>query len=155
MEEECCPRFDPAPWDGKLLSWEDKKFVRDRVKTFFFIPLNFGSVIVRLNEKVEKAGATIPDNLCLSDDVSRWSMDISLAVDREVPDAENILLSGTFLFKVYEGPYSATGKWCRDFESYARDRGLAIKKWYMWYTTCPRCAKKYGKNYVVVVGQVA
>jgi hypothetical protein len=30
-----------------------------------------------------------------------------------------------------------------------------MKKEYMWYTTCPKCAKKYGKNYVVVVGQVA
>lgn len=46
MEEECCPGFDPsAPWDGKLLEWENKRFVRDKVKTFFFIPLNFGSVI--------------------------------------------------------------------------------------------------------------
>ncbi|WP_369688185.1 hydrolase [Anaerophaga thermohalophila] len=23
----------------------------------------------------------------------------------------------------------------------------------MWYTTCPKCAKKYGKNYVAIVGQ--
>ena len=37
MEEECCPRFDPAPWDGKVLEWENKRFVRDRVRTFFFI----------------------------------------------------------------------------------------------------------------------
>ena len=26
---------------------------------------------------------------------------------------------------------------------------------YMWYTTCPKCAKKYGKNYVVILGQIA
>ena len=31
---------------------------------------------------------------------------------------------------------------------------LNIGKWYMWYTTCPKCAKKYGKNYVVIVGQI-
>lgn len=154
MEEECCPRFDPAPWDGKVLEWENKRFVRDRVRTFFFIPLNFGGVITRLNGKVEKAGATIPDNLCLSDDTSRWNMDIYLAVDREVPDVENVTLSGKFLCRVYEGPYGDTGKWCRDFESYARERYLTIKKWYMWYTTCPKCARKYGKNYVAVLGQV-
>ena len=100
MEEECCPRFDPAPWDGKMLEWENKRFVRDRVKTLFFIPLNFGSVITRLNEKVEKAGATIPDNLCLSDDTSRWNMDIYLAVDRDIPEAENVTLSGKYVCKV-------------------------------------------------------
>jgi len=153
MEEECCPRFDPAPWDGKLLVWENKRFVRDRVKTLFFIPLNFGGVITRLNEKVEKAGATIPDNLCLSDDTSRWNMDIYLAVDRDIPDAENVTLTGKFLCKVYEGPFSDTGKWCRDFESYAKERDFTVKKWYMWYTTCPKCARNYGKNYVVIIGQ--
>jgi len=24
----------------------------------------------------------------------------------------------------------------------------------MWYTTCPKCAKKYGKNYVVIIAEV-
>ncbi|HZH72463.1 MAG TPA: hydrolase [Mariniphaga sp.] len=24
----------------------------------------------------------------------------------------------------------------------------------MWYTTCPKCAKKYGRNFVVIVGKV-
>jgi hypothetical protein len=24
----------------------------------------------------------------------------------------------------------------------------------MWYTTCPKCAQKYGKNYVVIIAQV-
>jgi len=31
---------------------------------------------------------------------------------------------------------------------------LAVKKQYMWYTTCPKCAQKWGKNYVVIVGQI-
>ena len=154
MERECCPPFDPVPWDGKILEWEKKRFIRDRVMTFFSIPLNFAGVITRLNGKVEKAGATIPDNLCLSDDTSRWNMDIYLAVDREIPGAENVTMSGTFLSKVYEGPYTDTAKWCRDFESYAGSRGLSIRKWYMWYTTCPKCARKYGKNHVVIIAEV-
>ena len=40
-----------------------------------------------------------------------------------------------------------TGKWCRDFESYAKEQNIS-KKMYMWYTPCPKCATKYGKNYV-------
>lgn len=118
-----------------------------------FYPPQFRGVITRLNEKAEKAGATIPDNLCLSDDTSRWNMDIYLAVDRDIPDAENVTLTGKFLCKVYEGPFSDTGKWCRDFESYAKERDFTVKKWYMWYTTCPKCARNYGKNYVVIIGQ--
>jgi hypothetical protein len=40
------------------------------------------------------------------------------------------------------------------FEQYTRSQALKIRKWYMWYTTCPRCAKKYGKNYVAVLAEV-
>ncbi|MEI6627571.1 MAG: hydrolase, partial [bacterium] len=47
-----------------------------------------------------------------------------------------------------------TGKWCKDFDVYAKSKKLVIDKLYMWYTTCPKCAKKYGKNYVVIVGKI-
>ena len=42
----------------------------------------------------------------------------------------------------------------QDFENYAKDKGYAIKKWYMWYTACPKCAKIYGKNYTVIIGEI-
>jgi len=154
MEQECCPRFNPKPWDGKVFVWKNKRFVKDKVFTLFYMPINFGSVITRLNKKVEATGAKIPDNLCLSEDTSKWNMDIYLAVDREIPGAQNVTISGKFLSKVYEGPFQDTGKWCKDFEEYAKKKKLEIKKWYMWYTTCPKCAKKYGKNYVVIIGKV-
>ena len=96
----------------------------------------------------------MPDYIGLSDHTSKWNMDLYLAVDKEIPEAENVTLSGKFYSKVYEGPFNNTGKWMKDFENIAKNKGLAIKKEYMWYTTCPKCAKKYGKNYVVVVGQV-
>jgi hypothetical protein len=108
----------------------------------------------RMNEKVEKSGAKIPDWLGLSEHTSKWNMDIYLAVDREVPGTENVTLSGKFLSKVYEGSFKDIGKWTKDFEIFAKEKGMEIKKWYMWYTTCPKCAQKYGKNYVVIVCEV-
>jgi endo-beta-N-acetylglucosaminidase D len=81
-------------------------------------------------------------------------MNIYLAVDREVPNANNITLSGKFLSKVYEGPFKDTGKWMEDFKTYAKSKKYEIKKFYQWYTTCPKCAKKYGQNYVVIVAQI-
>lgn len=150
----CCPEFDPIPWADKTFDWENKKFIKDKVFTLFYMPMNFGQVMKRLDRKVSAAGATMPDNLGLSDHTSKWNMDLFLAVDKEVPDAENVTLSGKFFSKVYEGPFRDTEKWCKDFENLAKNKGYTIKKWYMWYTTCPKCAKKYGKNYVVVVGQV-
>lgn len=154
QESQCCPKFDPAPWDDKLLEWKNRKFIKDKVFTFFHIPVNFGSVMRRLDGLIRYSGVNTPDCLCLSDHTSKWNMDVYLTVDKQVQDANNVTLSGRFLSKVYEGPLKDTGKWCKDFESYAKNKGLSIRKWYMWYTTCPKCAKKYGKNYVVIIGEV-
>jgi len=152
--EECCPKFDPTNWDNKIFEWDNKKFVKDKVFTLFYMPINFGSVIKKLMVKIEKAGAEAQDWMGLSDHTSKWNMDIYVAVDKDIPGVENVTLSGKFFSKVYEGDFKETGKWCKDFEGYAKDKNLKVKKMYMWYTTCPKCAKKYGKNYVAIVAQV-
>ena len=154
QEEECCPQFDPKPWDDKQFVWKNKKFIKDKVFTLFYMPMNYGSVMKRVMAKIEGAGAKVPDNLGLSDHTSKWNMDIYIAVDKDIPDAENTTLSGKFLSRVYEGNFKETGNWCKDFESYAKGKHLDVKKWYMWYTTCPKCAKKYGKNYVAIIGSL-
>jgi len=154
MGEECCPRFNPGPWNEKTFAWKNKKFVKESVWTFFYIPINFGGVMERVQKKIDAAGAKCVDWMGLSDHKSKWKMDVYVAVDKEVPGAENITLSGKFLSKVYGGDFKKTGEWCKDFEEYAKTKGLKIKKMYMWYTTCPKCAKKYGENYVVILAEV-
>lgn len=151
---ECCPKFDPLPWNEKTVQWENKLFIKETVKTFFYVPLNFGAVMTKLNRKVEQAGAKNPDALCLSTHTSKWSMEVLLAVNEEIPNTENVRLSGSFVSKVYEGDFKETGKWCQDFDEYCKRCNVEMKKMYMWYTTCPKCAKKYGKNYVVILGEV-
>lgn len=152
-QEECCPKFNPEPWDEKSFEWQDRKFIKDKVFTLFYMPMNFGAVIRRMMTKVDKAGASVPGWLCLSDHTSKWNMDLYLAVDKEIPEATNTALSGKYVSRVYEGNFKETGKWCKDFESWVKGQGFDVKKWYMWYTTCPKCAKKYGKNYVVIIGK--
>lgn len=156
MNEEkiCCPKFDPALWDEKIFEWNNKKFIKDKVFTLFYMPVNFGRVMTRLCKKFDEVGAIMTDGILLSDHTSKWNMDIYLAADKEIPNLKNVFLSGKFLSKVYEGNFKDTGKWMKDYENYAKNKGITIQKIYMWYTTCPKCAKKYGKNYVVVVGQL-
>ena len=36
---ECCPEFDPIPWDDKFFEWENKKFIKDSVLTIFYMPM--------------------------------------------------------------------------------------------------------------------
>jgi len=153
-EKICCPPFEPAPWDDKIIEWVNKPFIKSHVCTFFFMPINFGGVMRKLDKLVTDAGALVADYLCLSDHTSKWNMDVYLAVDKNIPGAENVTLSGKFYSKVYEGPFKDTEKWCKDYASMVESKGMKIKKWYMWYTTCPKCAKKYGKNYTVILCEV-
>ncbi len=152
--EVCCPEFDPAIWDDKIIEWDDKRFVKHPVFTIFNIPVNFGRVMQKLDKVITKSGGNFDGSICLSHHTGRWNMDIYLAVDKGIDGADNILLSGKYLFKVYEGPFNKTGEWCEDYKKYAESQGFEIIKWYMWYTTCPKCARKYGKNYVVIACQV-
>ena len=63
-------------------------------------------------------------------------------------------LTGTFLSKVFEGPYRDVGKWIAAMESYVAGEGKTIEKLYFYYATCPKCAKHFGKNQVVVFAKV-
>jgi hypothetical protein len=151
---ECCPPFDPTPWDNKQFEWEKRHFIKDKVCTLFYLPLNFGAVIKRLMKKTESVNVRMEDWLCLSDHTSKWNMDIYIAVDKEVPGVENVEFSGSFYSRVYEGSFKNTGEWCKDYMKNVSACGLEVEKMYMWYTTCPKCAKKYGKNYVVILSKV-
>ena len=153
-ETGCCPRFDPGPWDEKEVKFDQKLFVKDRVRSLFHIPLNFGKVMVRNMEKISKAGALPPIPLMLSDENSLWGSDIYIAVAADVPDATMTRISGTFLTKVFEGPYKNFRNWIKEMTEYVGSKKRDIEKMYFFYTTCPKCAEHYGKNYTVILAKV-
>ena len=102
----CCPPFDPEPWDEKEIIWKDKAFVFDHITSFFYIPLNIGKKVVRNMELIAAAQAEPEQQLMLTDEKSPWGADIYIDVAKEVPGAKMETLSGTFLTKVFEGPYN-------------------------------------------------
>ena len=76
-----------------------------------------------------------------------------MTVTKEVTGAENVRLSGTFLSKVFDGPYNSPPKWIKEMEQFVASKGKKPKKFLFYFTTCPRCAKLYGHNYAVVFAQ--
>lgn len=152
--DTCCPRFDPEPWDEKEITWESKRFLKDRVRSFLHVPLNFPSVMKRCMARIEAAGAQSDARIVLSDENSLWGADVYVEVGADVPDAQMAAISGTFLAKVFEGPFSSIRTWISEMGRYVESRGHKLKKLYFYYTTCPKCAKEHGKNYVVLLAQV-
>lgn len=142
----CCPRFNPKGWDGQKFKFDKKKFVVGHTLSLMYIPLNMGSMMKKLWGAVEAAGAyNDGEFVMLSRDLSPWKAEHYLSVSKEVPGLENITLSGAFKTKVFEGPFQDAPKWIKEMNS-----NLV----YLYYTTCPKCLKVYGKNYVVAFAKV-
>jgi hypothetical protein len=153
-ESGCCPRFDPEKWDGKEFVWQDKLFLRDEVKTFFYVPVNFEKVIVRLWNAAEEAGALTPEPpVCLSLHPSPWKMEIRLEVAKEVPGFENVGMSGHYFCRVFEGPYAKVDKYLREMKEWVTGKGFEAKNLFMWYVYCPKCAKFYGKTLTAIFAE--
>ncbi|MDU8911620.1 hydrolase [Aestuariicoccus sp. MJ-SS9] len=151
----CCPKFNPIGWDNQTLHFRDKPFVRALTKSAMHVPLNMGTVFTRVQEHIEDSAAFDPEQMIvLSHDLSPWEGEHFFAVTREVEDEEMVTLSGDYMTRVFEGPYSQAKDWMHDMEVAARANGKEPKTVYMFYTTCPRCAKAYGENYVVGVVEV-
>ncbi|MHB0961029.1 MAG: hydrolase [Pirellulaceae bacterium] len=153
-ETGCCPRFEPGPWDHREFRLQDRLFVRDRTVNFLHIPLNMGAMIKRTWSKIQAAGAGSDEFVILSTDPSPWRGEHYFSVSKEVPDAENVRLSGTYVTRVFEGPYRNAGKWAREMQEYVHAQNMTLRKLYFYYTTCPKCAKHFGKNYVVGFAEV-
>lgn len=150
----CCEPFNPKPWEDKEIVWKEKIFVKDHVTSFLHIPLDMGRKIVKNMDLIDKANAKASYQLILTDEKSVWGADIYIDVAKKVPGAQMAILSGTFLTKVFEGPYQNVGKWAQEMTEYVKSKGKQLIKLYFSYTTCPKCAKAYGKNYVVLFAQI-
>lgn len=154
-ETNCCARLKVEDWDGKTVTWKDKPFLKDHTRALLHIPLNLSRVLGRDHAMIEDAAAYPAEPLWLTDDLSPWGADIYIAIDRgELPGATIEKLSGTFLTKVFEGPYRDAGKWMHAMADYVRSQGHTLKKMYSFYASCPKCAKQFGKNHVVLFAQV-
>ena len=153
-EAPCCPEFNPAKWDKKKVTWKGKLFVKDRVYSFFHIPLNFGSVVKRNTKKISEANASLKEPMILSDEKSFFFSNVYISVKKAVPKVHDVKVSGTFLTRVFEGPFKNMKKWMKEMEDYVKKQKQELKHIYFYYTTCPKCAKKYGKNYVVLFAEI-
>ncbi|SNT00724.1 hydrolase [Tropicimonas sediminicola] len=151
----CCPRFNPEGWDGVALHFEDKPFLRAETRSAMHVPINMGSTFERVGTRMEAAGALDTDNMIvLSRDLSPWKAEHLFATDRPVEGEEMTTLSGDFVTKVFEGPYREARAWYGEMEQLVRDRGAEPSDIYFFYTTCPKCARAYGENYVVGVARI-
>lgn len=151
----CCPRFQPEDWTDVTLHFRDKRFVRAETRSVMHVPLNMGAVFTRVNERLAKADAYDPqDYITLSHDLSPWKAEHFFAASKNVEGEEMVLLSGDFLTRLFQGPFSQMGEWAREMEAAAAAAGKPGAEIWFYYPTCPKCSKAYGVNPVVGLARV-
>jgi hypothetical protein len=151
----CCYRFNPKGWDGQHIRFDEKQFMRAETKSLLHIPVNMGPVFTEAFAAIEKADGFGEDGqIVLSRDLSSWKAEHLFAVTKDVPDHEMTSLSGDFLTKVFEGPFKDAGKWYEEMNATVEASGHKAQEVYYFYTTCPKCSKAYGKNFVVAFAKL-
>jgi len=80
--------------------------------------------------------------------------DVYFEVSKDVPNARMTTLCGMLLSRVFEGPFRDIKGWIDEMKAFVTSKGKNLRKMYFYYTTCLKCAKKYGKNYVVILADV-
>lgn len=154
----CCPEFDPTLWENKEHHWDNKLFLKDSVPEVFHIPLPgvYGKAITRMWKKAEEAGAApARENfLLLAYDPSPFKGELYMSITKEIPGEENVKISGTFFSKVFDGPYNKVPRYIEEANSYLATLGKKAKRYYFNYAYCPKCAKKYGHNFIVALAEV-
>lgn len=149
----CCPRFNPEGWDRQDLHFRDKLFLRVTTHSENFVPTDMGPVFAGAFAAMQQAGAlSLADYIVLSRDLSPDSAEHLFAAAASVPGYEMVRLSGDFTTRVFEGPYTDGQQW---LASLAAQTGASPDQLRWFYTTCPRCAEYYGRNYVVGVAPAA
>lgn len=153
-EIECCQSFDPAPWQEKEVTFRDKLCLVTHVKSFLHMPLNFGPVMKKAMDAIFANNAQPEQSFMMTDEKSPWGSDLYIEVSKEVTGFETTKMSGTYLTKVFEGEYKNIGMWIKEMKTFVESKGKEMKKICFYYTTCPACAKKFGKNYTVILAEI-
>lgn len=157
--QECCPKFNVEKWDKKTITWDNKKFIIDSMPEFFHIPLPsmINKKITRMWSAVEKANAAATnkeDTLILFRDPTPFKGEIYISVEKEVSEENNVVISGDFVARVFDGGYNDIPKFMKEMENYLAETGKKAKDYYIHYAYCPKCAEKFGNNYMILFAKI-
>lgn len=154
--DECCPLFDASPWDETTHIWKNKLFLKDEIRQLLHVPVRMTEHIQAMFKEVENANAvpTGKDFLILTHELSPWKSELYMSVSKDIPGSSITPISGTFFSKVFDGPYSDMHKWITETNAILESRNQKVLTHYFHYAYCPKCAKKYGHNYCVVLAQI-
>lgn len=163
MQKECCAKFNPKKWNNKTFVWKNKPFIMESIPQIFHIPFfpMIGKKITKMYSLATDSKQVIPkkdENLILFQDPSAFKSNIYFSVKGNVPKANNVKLSGTFFARVYDGDYNAIPRFVKDMNEHLKKQGKKVPcdgDYFIHYAYCPKCAKEYGNNYMILFAKLS
>lgn len=148
--------------EQQKFNWNNKQFIKEAIPTFFhtqFLPMIDKKItkMMALATSQNKIDAKKDEVLVLFQDPSAFKSNIYILVTGDVPRVNNVKISGSFMAKVYDGPYNAIPKFVKDMNMYLEKEGKKIPKndeYYIHYAYCPKCEKKYGHQYMILFARI-
>ena len=158
-DNECCPEFDVSKWDKNTFKWNNKLFIKESIPTLFHIPFPpiIGKKMKKMFDLADKANANfsdLTDALVLFNDPSAFKSEIFYSVTNKVDGANNTDLSGEFIAGVFDGPYNTVPLHIKEMDKRLAAQNMIAKDYYIHYAYCPKCAKKFGHNYMILFAMV-
>jgi hypothetical protein len=157
-EADSCPVFDVARWNDKVYTWENKMFIRGTMPQVLHFPLPgmIKRIMKKLWKQAAEAGAesSQEDFLMLTYDLSPWLCEFYMTVTRSVPGADNVILSGTYFTKVFDGPFSLVPQYINEMDILLTQKDMLAKKYYFYEAACPLCERKYKEKNIVAFAEI-
>jgi hypothetical protein len=116
-----------------------------------------GKKVGKMWSQAEASGKVEADKeevLLLFTDPHPFKSEIFLSVTGQIPKAANETITGNFAARVFDGPYNAIPKFIREMDADLEAKGQKSKKYYVHYAYCPKCAKKYKHNYMILFARI-
>lgn len=105
-------------------------------------------------EQVEAAHPNKEDTLILFHDPTPFRGEIFISVEKDVPTEKNVTISGNFVCRVFDGGYNSIPQFVKIMDGYLAETGKKAKDYYIHYAYCPKCAKKFGHNYMIMFAEI-
>jgi hypothetical protein len=152
---DCCPIFHPEKWDKMIYDFSAYSFIKAQSKSFMYVPVNLDKVMTKVQKDIDEAKAAYSDRyLILSQDISAFKCDHYFLVKGPVSKYPSQKVEGRYYCRVQDGDFRNISTWMKDFDEELHQKDRSLKEVFLFYTTCPKCAKVYGHNYVVLLAKV-
>ncbi len=156
-EKSClCPEIDPAEWEGRHVSFDQKRFLHRSIPLAFHLPIGLGEEVQKLQEKARKLDLALSrPHMMLQRNTGLFKGQLLFAIETDIGPEESTLLTGKYLAKVCRAPHEELGRKAKAFtRTIEKEQGIKPGELIYWYVNCPRCWSRHDGPVTILLARI-